>query len=313
MLAVSAIMAIPGAALAQTSAELALPAAVEYPEGIVYDARHDRLLTAGSFSGQLARLDPGSGNTEAIGTGLSDEIGAASRGVLGMKLDQAGRLWMAGGATGLVLVVDPESGSLLHKFRIPGEGALINDLAIVGDRAFFTDTFRPKLWSVSIGGPDFGKVEQWIDFTGTPVDQPRPNLNGIVASADGRALLAIHMGTGRLFHIDIEGRQVTPVDLKGQTIVGGDGLVLDGQRLYVICQPKAQIVSIDLSSDLLSGEVLSRNTFPGLRAPATGAIANEHLFVVSPQFDRLDTNTPVRPFSVTKVALSALGQTANAD
>ena len=50
--------------------------------------------------------------------------------LLGMKIDGAGRVWIAGGRTGQMVVVDAKSGKVLKKFEVPTPGAsLINDVA----------------------------------------------------------------------------------------------------------------------------------------------------------------------------------------
>jgi hypothetical protein len=41
----------------------------------------------------------------------------------------------------------------------------------------------------------------------------------------------VQSNTGNLFRIDIESREAIHIDLGGETLTGGDGILLDGQIL----------------------------------------------------------------------------------
>jgi Cu-Zn family superoxide dismutase len=285
-----------------------LPEEVAYPEGIAYDAEKAVIYVAGSSDGQIARVDLRTGRGQLVGKGLAGELNGTFPGILGLKIDGRGRLWMAGGRTGKVYVADARTGALLQTIETPDAAAgLINDIAFAEGKAFFTDTFRPTLWAVDAGETIAAAPEPWLEFARTPLEYAEgANLNGITATPDGRTLLAGQMNKGLLFKIDLATRSVTPIDLNGETVTGVDGLVLSGQSLYVIRQPAGEIVTIKLATDMTSGEVIARTSVPGLLWPATGVIVGEELLVVNSQFNRRSSGDAERPFSIQRVPLSSL-------
>ena len=300
--------AVPAQAQAPAATRFVLPPSIEYPEGIAWDADARAFYVGSSPGGQLVRVDAASGRATPFGTGLGAQLGGKFPGLLGMHVDGRGRLWIAGGATGKVFVVDQKTGALVRTIATPdADQGLVNDIAFAGGRAFFTDTRRHMLWSVPMDGGGT-TAQPWLDFTGTAMEAgPGANLNGIVATPDGRALIAGHMSRGQLFRIDLADRKVTRIDLGGQTVEGVDGLQLAGNMLYIVRQPAGEIVTVRLAADRASGRVVARNKTDGLAWPATAAIVGDELWVVNSQFNRRGTGDPVRPFWVQRIALSALG------
>jgi Cu-Zn family superoxide dismutase len=298
-----------GGAVAQPLATYALPAEVRYPEGVALDPATGALYTAGAEDGLLVRLDPTTGRSTVVApAGTVIPAGStAFPGALGMKLDPAGRLWMALGRTGNMAVVDSRTGALLKRFETKREGGLINDAAVTTSAVYFTDTLNPVLWRVPVSGGTIGELEPWLDFTGTALQWgPGANINGIAPTPDGKTLIVVQMAKGLLFTIDTATRKVAPIDLKGELVEGADGLVLDGSTLYVVRQPAAEIVTVRLSPDLASGTVVSRFKDPALLWPATAAKAGDHLVVVNAQFNKRTTNDPTTPFTLVRVPLSRL-------
>lgn len=100
------------------------------------------------------------------------------------------------------------------------------------------------------------EAEEWLDLEGTPIEYGKGfNLNGIAASEDGRYLGTVQSNTGNLYRIEVESREVTQIDLGGETLMDGDGILLDGQTLYVVHGGEGVIVPVELSKDFASGEV----------------------------------------------------------
>jgi Cu-Zn family superoxide dismutase len=225
-----------------------------------------------------------------------------------MKLDTAARLWVAGGRTGRAAVVDARSGKVLKRFETTTPAAsLINDVALVGTAAFFTDTFTPTLWRVTTRGDQIGELEPWLAFAGTPLQYAEgPNLNGILATPDGRHLVVIQMNKGLLFRIDIADKRVSAIDVGGAPLSGGDGLVLDGTTLYVVRQTEEEIVTLELSADLGTGRVRNRFKNPALAWPATAAKAGNRLLVVNSQFNRRANGSAKTPFEIVGIPLAML-------
>ena len=169
-----ALAVIPGAAHGQDTGitTYPLPANVTFPEGVAYDPKTDSLFTGSAATGNVIRMTLKQKQPTDVATAvLPIEPFPA---LLGMKVDGSGRLWIAGGRTGAMAVVDSRSGALLKKFEVPAKGnSLINDVAVVGTTAYFTDSLTPTLWRVQAAGGTIGELEPWLQFAGTPLDTPR--------------------------------------------------------------------------------------------------------------------------------------------
>ncbi len=85
--------------------------------------------------------------------------GAPGGSAVGLKI-RKGKLYVAGGATGLIKVYDLTTKALVASFDT-GAGGFLNDLVVTGNGdVFVTDSFRPTLWHVT--------AAQVAAGTGTP-------------------------------------------------------------------------------------------------------------------------------------------------
>jgi hypothetical protein len=289
-----------------------LPATVSFPEGVAYDAAANALYTGSAEDGALVRLNASTGDATVVTpAGRLMPAGTTTfPGPLGMEVDGSNRLWVAGGFTGKVWVVNTADGALLNEVAVPtAPKSLINDVAIVGSTGYFTDTFVPTLWRLSADGGAFGNIEPWLELSGTAIEYggEGPNLNGITVTPDGRTLIVVHMGKGLLFKIDIATKTITPIDTAGADLTTADGLVLDGDTLYVIRQGAQEVVTVRLNAALTSGTVVSRFS-EGLAWPATAAKVGDDLVVVNTQFNTRGGTTTTRPFTLLRVPVSRLSQ-----
>lgn len=286
-----------------------LPPEVSYPEGIAHDAKSGAIYTGSALTGNVVRMTLPGGQTTVVaanGALLPTEPFPA---LLGMELDGAGRLWIAGGRTGRMVVIDAAKGTVIKQFETPAgpPAGLINDVVLAGGHAYFTDTVRPTLWRVTTKGDQIGELEPWLSFTGSPLEYGQgANLNGIAATPDGRHLIVVQMGKGLLYRIGIADKTVSPIDVGGEALGTGDGLVLDGNTLYLVRQGEQEIVTIALTPDLASGKVVARFKDPALLWPATAVKVGNELLVVNTQFNKRNTKDPVTPFSIVGVPLSLL-------
>jgi len=282
---------------------------ISYPEGVAYEPATGVFYTASAKDGTVMRYDTRTRTPLIVAKpGLLVPVGeTAFPTILGMKVDSGGYLWIAGGRTGKMFVLDPRTGVRIKAFTISEPGSLINDVVVTAKAAYFTDTLKPVLWRVPIEPGVIGELEPYIDLTaaGLPYAEG-PNLNGIAATPDGKTLIVGQMNLGRLYRIDTETKQTAYIDLAGETVAGADGLVLDGTTLYVVRQPNAEIVTIQLTPDFTSGKVVRRFTEPGLLWPATAAKAGNHLLVVNSQFNKREANAAVFPFNIVQLPLGLL-------
>lgn len=288
---------------------LPLPSDATFPEGIAFDPATNSFFAGSAVDGVLYRLDAANGTPyQVVSAARIVPQGARFPAMLGMKLDGAGRLWVVGGFTGLITVLDPRDGRLLKQMRVPTTPAsLLNDLVMAGDYAYVTDTFTPTLWRVKVDEALTGAIEPWLDLQTSPIQFAEgPNLNGIAATADGKMLITVQMNKGALFRIDTASREVQPIILPGEDLTGADGLILQGRTLYVVRQWVGEIVTVALDENLLSGRVVSRFKDRSFAYPATAVIAGGDMVLANAQFDKHDKGRPETPFSLVRVPLSRL-------
>ena len=281
-----------------------LPGDRVFPEGIAYEPTTGNFFVSSTTDGTIFRGDVQKKIAQEFLPGGSDGRTAA----VGLKVDDyQGRLFIAGGNTGQIFVYDTDNGELLAQFNNHRESTFINDVAIsrTGD-AYFTDSLSPILYRVSTNEAQELEFEDWLDLTGTAIEYRSGfNLNGIAVSNDGRYLIVVQSNTGKLFRIDIASKEVTEIDLGGETLTNGDGILIDRKRiLYVVRNQQQLIVKVELAEDFSSGTVVSSTTDPSFAYPTTIARAMKRLLVVNSQFNRRGSGlTPELPFTVSSVPI----------
>lgn len=278
-----------------------LPGDRVFPEGVAVDKTNGDFFVSSSEDGTVFR-----GNVERDEVEVFLPPGRDGRsGATGLKVDPQGRLYVAGRYTGAVFVHDALTGELLDVLRTPAaERTLMNDMTFTSDAVFVTDSFRPVLWRAARTASSVGELEPWLDLRQTPIPTDADfNLNGISASDDGRYLLTVHFATGRLFRIDTRNKEVLEVDLSGDDLRTGDGLLLDGSTLLVVREDPGAVFPVRLSDDLSRGEVEEPFGEQDLDLPTTLAEYEGTVLVVNSQFDRADA--PELPFTVTALPVPA--------
>ena len=147
------------------------------------------------------------------------------------------------------------------------------------------------------------EAEEWPGLEGTPIEYGEGfNLNGIAAIGDERYLITVQSNAGKLYGVDTESKEVIQIDFGDETLTGGDGILLDGQTLYVVRGGEAVIVPVELSEDFASGEVGEGFSDPSFARPTTIAKYGDRLLVVNSQFDRRESGqSPELPFTVSAV------------
>jgi hypothetical protein len=225
--------------------------------------------------------------------------GGSGRAALGIELDH-GRLMAAGGQTGKAFVYSARTGKPLADFQLAsGSGAtFVNDVVVTKGAAWFTDSNRAVVYRLPIGRRGALGTPQAVPLTGDFKLVGGFNLNGIVASSNGKTLIAVQSATGKLFAIDRTGR-TRQIDLGGATVVNGDGLLLAGKLLYVVRNQDDLIVVVRLSSGLTSGKVVRTLTDPALDVPATIDRFGKSIYAVNARFATPPTATT--PYQVVRI------------
>jgi sugar lactone lactonase YvrE len=208
-------------------------------------------------------------------------VAPTGRPAAGMKHDsRSNLLFVAGGQSGRGTVYDASSGAEIafYKFQPPATSG-INDVILTRDAAYFTTSQIPYLYRVALGpagepSENFEQIALPANFGVTgdcmgPPPVPSIRSNGIVADPNGTHLILVHTSEGQLYRIDTSTFTVVPIDLGGDDVCSGDGLLLDGQTLYVAQNFKNQVAVVELSPDHFSGSVTRYITEPFASNPAT--------------------------------------------
>jgi hypothetical protein len=255
------------------------------PEGIA--AGKGRTVYVGSIpTGRVLEIDTKTGTSQEA-VPARDEHAA-----IGLKYDRrADRLFVSGGPTGKAFVYDAESGDELAAFQLTaaGQDTFINDVVLTRRTAYFTDSRQPVIYAVS---RDLSGVTP-IALAGFPMTPNVNNLNGIEAVRKGRLLLAVQSSEGVLWRIDPATGSHSPVDLGGEELTNGDGLLLIRKRTLLVVQNRSnQIAVVRLAKDFRSGSVVGTITHDDFDVPTTVARKRGNLFLPNARFGTTAPESP---------------------
>jgi hypothetical protein len=270
------------------------------PEGVVVNWKG--VFYAGSLAdGAIYRGDVVTGQGDVLVEGEEGRIAA------GLAYDpRTDQLWVAGGPTGQAYVYDASSGENLatYQFSDPEDGGtFVNDVAVTLSGAYFTDSYRPVLYRVplSIGAelPDEDQVEE-IELTGDyEFVEGAFNANGIDAPIGGGVVLIVNSTLGSLYWVEPDTGRAVEIDLGENTVTNGDGILLDGDTVYVVQNQLNQIAAVRLAPTLLSGDVARVITDENFDVPTTVGGYYDYLYAVNARF-----GTPPEPdtqYSIVRV------------
>jgi sugar lactone lactonase YvrE len=216
---------------------------------------------------------------------------------VGIKV-RKGKLYVAGGGSGLIKVYDLTTKALLATFDT-GAGGFLNDLVVThkGD-VFVTDSFRPMIWHLTAAQVAAGTgTPQGLDVSGSITFTANQfNLNGIVQKSSKR-LIVVQSITGQLWRIDLAkglGAIKKIVEITGAPVPGGDGMIFDRGRLVVVQGgPPAQLNFLKLRHGQRRARSERTQTSTNLHGPSTVARDGKFLLVVNADFA-----TSTKPFTV---------------
>ena len=270
-----------------------IPGDSVFPEGIGFDGRKSFYV---SSTGDGTIFKGTAGKRRALQPFLPGGQDGRTTAV-GVKATRS-RIHVAGGATGNIWIYDARTRALVRRYET-GAGGFLNDLAVTRDGdVYVTDSMRPILWRID---GDSGEIERFLalgpdeGYQGTGF-----KWNGIVATPNGRTLIAVHSGRGELYRVDVGQKSVSKVDTGGADLTNGDGLVLNGDKLYVVRNQNERIVEMRLNGGLTRARQRRSFTDPSFMFPTTAALAKGRLLVVNSQFDKRG-GTPDLPFTVSSV------------
>ena len=179
MAVAASVLAAPLGAGGGLPEKIALPDGFR-PEGIAI-SQNGTFYVGSIPTGAIYRGSLKTGEGEIINPGA-----ATGRASIGIELHD-GRLYVAGGSTGSGFVFSARSGRLLKTYRFTTEtDTFVNDVVVARGFAYFTDSRRPFLYRVPIGGHGKGHHKHGhpreataIPLSGQIVYLAGNNANGI--------------------------------------------------------------------------------------------------------------------------------------
>lgn len=275
-----------------------------FPEGIAYDARAGVFYTGSTVTGDVVKVNVETGFTQLFSSGAK-----AGRSFLtGMKLDHKDRLWVCGGDEGKVHLLNKDGETeKMWDLRAQYGAGFVNDCALDKHYIYFTDSRVQKIYRADVS--EANTIEEWLTFTNDqiPYATPGTNANGIVLTPDGKYLIIVISSNGKLYRIDRNSKTIQEITLN-TPVTSGDGLVLDGNKLYVSRNALNKVFPVILSSNYTSG-IVGEGFGDNLLFNTTMAKAGKYLLVVNGQLNRRPNPNnpnapgPVLPFTVSRVPI----------
>ena len=276
-----------------------------YPEGIALGNGND--LYAGSlYHGGIYKVDLRTGSGAMLVPEQDNRIAA------GLDFDpRTNYIFVAGGPDGHAYVYDALSGAEVGAFQLAG--GLINDVIITENAAYFTNTFAAEFYKLPLGSdgslpaPDAAIT---IRLSGDFTMVQGFNSNGIVANGNGTKLIIGNTEGATLYSVDAATGVATKINVGG-LVPNNDGLVLRGNKLYVVQNFSQQISVIKLNSSWDSGVVTDIITdIPNYIEPTTAAIKGNMIYAVNSKFSIAfppifgGVYNPTTPYEVVGVKLN---------
>jgi sugar lactone lactonase YvrE len=244
-----------------------------------------------------ASLESGRGRILSTGPGTPS---------LGLKTD-ADRIFVSGGSGGDGRVVDRRTGEVLASYQFATGASFVNDVVLTGDAAWFTDSTNPVLYQLPLHRRRLPSADEVVrlPLSGDIVFGEGINTNGLVRTPDRGALLVVHSSAGMLFRVDPSTGATTTVDLGGEVLTNGDGLLLRGHTLYAVQNRLNTIAVLCLNSRGTRARVVDRLTDERFDVPTTVAAYGDRLYLPNARFTT--PPEPTTPYAVVAIPVSPVG------
>ena len=260
--------------------DLDLPEAGVFLEGIGVDERAGLVyVSATNRSGTIYRGAVGGDRLEVWQGPTPGNNGR------GIDVDAEGRVFVAGGPTGEVRVFSRD-GALLAELPTGEAGSFLNDVKVVGRTVYVTDSSLPRIWRVrQVDGAWtldlFRDVSGTVTYTAPTTDF---DLGGITVTPDGRALLTTQGTTGQLWRVDLRSAAIREVPIDGARVVNADGIVLSGEKLWVVQNFTRQVTLLELDDDWTTARTAEVVATPADRTFTTAKRVGGRLLLVDSKF-----------------------------
>jgi sugar lactone lactonase YvrE len=285
-----------------------------YPESVAVDASSGTFYVGSVKEGTIYRGQVGKSRLEVFSRG-----GADGRTIATGMFYANGRLVVAGRQTGLIFVYDTKTGRLISKLDNGLAGkTFLNDVTFASDgSAYVTDSVNPVLYRAAPAGNSY-ELQEFVRYEGTAVKWVSAqgpagiNVNGIVATKDGKYLIIAKRNENGLFRVDLKSKEIIPISMPAGMLNTPDGMFIDGHTLYVAQNTPKAVGVLKLSNDFSSASLERNIPHPTFAFPTSVAHFKGRLLVVSAQFDTAGspaavqgTQPPVVPFWVSEIPLSS--------
>jgi len=286
ILSIMSVMLIGGTALRPFPEVIPLPNGFQ-PEGIA--SGNGSTFFVGSIpTGAIYRGDLRTGEGEVLVPGQDGRMS------IGMKFDsRTDLLFVVGGPTGMAFVYDGNTGEDVAAIQLTTEPSFINDVVVTNDAAYFTNSSQAEFYRVPLNNngelPD-PAVSETVPLSGDFQLVAGFNTNGIDATPNGKTLIIVNSALGTLYTVNPESGYASLIDLDGDSVLNGDGILLHGKTLYVVQNFFNQIAVVELSPDLNTGSVDRFITSSYFRIPTTIARFGSSLYAVNARFDITPTS-----------------------
>lgn len=283
--------------------DIPLPTGAQ-PESITMGNGHTAYVSVGALAGAIYEIDLQTGEGAFVVTPLP------GRTVAGVAFDaRSNIIWVTGAFLGNLMAFDAQTGVQVAEFQLgepwvplPGSNptSLVNDLVVTRKAVYCTDSFRPVLYKIPLGPAGMitaGTSAETIMLTGdfkmttnAPLGFP-VNANGIDATANGKSLVIVNTSSGILYHVDPGSGYATAIDLGGESMLFGDGIMLEesinGFDLYVVRNFMNMVAKVYLAPDLNSGYLgdVITSSDPSFRIPTSVDAFGDRLYLVNARFD----------------------------
>ncbi|MFK0121212.1 SMP-30/gluconolactonase/LRE family protein [Streptomyces sp. NPDC090994] len=264
------------------------------PEGITI-GRAPYAYFGSLANGDIHRASLATGRGAVVARGLG-----AGHPSVGLRVDRRGRLFVAGGESGEIRVVDARTGETEQVYATGT--TFVNDVVLTPDAAWFTDSFAPVLHRVALDRHGRPGALRTVPLGGDWEQGPDFTANGIERTPDGSALLLVNAfaNGGGLMRVDPRTGVARAVALGPARLPNGDGLLLLGRTLYAVQQWQNAVDVFRLDAAGTRGTVVARVTDPRFRIPTTAAAWGDRLYLPNARFD-VDPPRPDTEYDVVAV------------
>ena len=287
-----------------------------YPESVTVDPSSGTFFVGSVKEGTIYKGQVGKPRLQVF-----SPSGADGRTIATGMFYSKGRLVVAGRQTGLIFVYDTKNARLISKLDNGLAGkTFLNDATFAADgSAFVTDSVKIQCFIAWLPSPNGYELQEFLKYEGTPVKWVTAqgpagiNVNGIVATRDGKYLVVAKRNENALFRVDLKSKDIMPITMPTGMLNTPDGLYIDGNTLYVAQNTPKAIGVVKLSTDFTSASLERNIPHPTFAFPTSVAHYKGRLLVVSAQFDTAGspaavqgTQPPVVPFWISEIACPRL-------